>query len=129
MDVAETLLSLAGLGGGTAGRNLLGAPIRPAPIYGMRRVFRPGTREIRTDGKAYLLPEFLFFCAGPAPGSLWIGNSGGPGKIRETQQEMFAHVTRIEEMIRSHPAEDDTLDVESRRGLEALGYLEEQPRD
>jgi len=132
VDVAETILALADLPGKTKGRNLFKYNGIPEEIYGMRRVFRPGRREIRTDGRKHVLPEFLFFCAEPS-GTLVVGNAKAitksdtrlpPGNLGKIQR----HFAEIEERIQSRKNEGENLDPESRRGLEALGYLDPAPK-
>jgi arylsulfatase A-like enzyme len=131
IDVAPTLLSLAGIemeGTILAGRDLT----RPAPpdsrAFAMRRTFRKsGNSELRLDGRRYALEDTVF-CEIDERGRIHRGNHEGliDGEINLEASERQQIVRRFREFHKSFEgaSRSSVLDVETLRGLEALGYVE-----
>jgi arylsulfatase A-like enzyme len=131
IDVAPTLLSVAGLGslaGGLGGRDLSAQEEPPPGVWGMRRTGeRSELAEKRLDGRIYALPKFWFYAVDPQ-GRVHRGNArqimpadGGQGSFSAAQLE--ARFGSFEARIEADQEEVE-LDAETRAGLEALGYLE-----
>lgn len=129
VDLAPTLLSLAGVRGVSAGGGLdLTAPGHQPTreVYGMRRTFGEPTSEVRVDGSEHELETYLFFAAGTD--SFLVGNAdevtvGDTDKQLRSQkrtshyQELFAGFQRT---LAELPEVE--LDEASLRALEKLGY-------
>jgi arylsulfatase A-like enzyme len=125
VDVAATLLALAGLPPAPHGRDLTAPPDPHATAVGMRRLFRPGRVETRLDGSRHPLDVPLFYLA-EADGRLVRGNSRDlvdtppDPAIEAALRRLFAS---FEDRLLAHPAAAP-LDADTRRALEALGYLD-----
>jgi arylsulfatase A-like enzyme len=123
VDVAATLLAIAGVGPVPSQGRDLRAPGPGAVAVGMRRTFRtsrPGSR--RLDGSVHAIPELLFYSVDQA-GRLRLGNGrrlrrGGLPAEDEILRERFRSFER--ELARH--AGGDTLDPAVEQRLRALGY-------
>jgi arylsulfatase A-like enzyme len=142
IDVATTLLSLAGVAHDTEpwsqGRDLTRPPplageVDPATLdlrratFGMRRTFRgPNKVETRADGERVLLPRFHFYAVDRA-GTVYRGNheglvGGEPEDERLLGQLLSAFAAFERQAVKtSAPTADDP---ETREALRALGYLD-----
>jgi hypothetical protein len=129
VDLAPTLLALAGVRGASAGGGLdLTAPGHQPKreVYGMRRTFEEPTSEVRIDGSEHALEPYLFFAAGTD--SFLVGNAEGvtvgdtDSRLRSQKrsaryQELFAGFQRT---LSELPEVE--IDEASQRALEQLGY-------
>jgi len=131
IDVAPTLLSVAGLGSlatGLSGRDLSRSDERGTGVWGMRRTGASSDLgEKRLDGRIYGLPKFWFYAVDPQ-GHVYRGNAqrvmpreGGQGSF--AVEPLEARFGSFEARIEAQPAGHEP-DAEAREGLEALGYLE-----
>ena len=124
VDVAATLLAIAGVGPALPGGRDLRAPGRDTAAVGMRRTFRtsrPGSR--RLDGSVHAMPELLFYSVDEA-GPLRLGNGrrlrrGGLPREDEILRERFRS---FERELAQH-AGGDALDPAVEQRLRALGYV------
>ncbi len=129
VDVFATLLDLAGVEGAQiAGRTLRSEPVKPARAYGMRRLFASHHAVRRLDGQVYPVGDNLFYAV-LSDGVILRGNRDRleppPGGFADDDLpdmlvSLFDAFTR--ELEGGH--QDDVLDEESRRALEALGYVQ-----
>lgn len=141
VDVAPTLLSLAGVAAGGepwsrardlaapadgAGEGRRGSPAR-AGALGMRRTVRnPRIVELRTDGTRHSLQEPEFYAV-DREGRLFRGNGAGlaeapPGADPAAAERVVALFAAFERAVETGaaPAADDP---EALEGLRALGYV------
>jgi len=129
IDVAPTLLALAGLGAradALGGRDLSRRPGGGAQVWGMRKTWADGVpSERRIDGRVYRLPDYVFFAV-DALGEVYRGNAGGllatPAAAEPHQVEgLVARFAAFAAQLRAaQPAPE--LDPETEAALEALGY-------
>ena len=135
IDVAATLLALAGLNGPLArgepqqGRDLT----RPAPAsgsqaFGMRRTWQTPHRDVRLDGSVHLLDDHLFFVV-DEEGRLRRGNgerllgeeaAAVPVEVVRHHKRLFAS---FERQLAKNSAESDN-DPGTIEALRALGYVD-----
>lgn len=128
IDVAATLVDLAGvrcegIGGGSL---VSGSPT--GPVVGMRRTFAEPGKELRTDGSRVELEEFRFFAVTDA--TLYAGNSDGvvlddtPGREpdEETTESLKTLFAALERAAAGTSALEE-LDAEAVEALRALGYV------
>jgi len=127
IDLAATLLSLAGdAAGSPAGRDLSLPEIPAAPVFGMRRTFSKPHEEVRTDGEIHLAQGLLFYVAEGE--RTYLGNTAGVLDESERPLEgeqadaARAHFARFEDQLARGVANEVT-DPETLRALEALGYV------
>jgi len=125
VDLAPTLLSLAGLNSDLpGGRDLsLPAPANPVRALGMRRQLAEPKLYAGTDGRVSQLPEFEFFSV--HGGDFYRGNA--ERVERNGNEEDAADVrTLFAQLDRQLAARPGKLlqDPETREALEALGYVE-----
>jgi len=130
VDVAETLLVLAGVAEHLPHGEDLTAPVDPdRSVFGMRRTFAEPYEEHRTDGRDYLLPEHLYYQFGKdgyftgdaeqvraGSSSTVLPESSGVTSIRERFQQFQQSLDGLE----IEPIQDPEL----LRHLEALGYTQ-----
>jgi arylsulfatase A-like enzyme len=129
VDFHATLLDLAGLPHEGHGRSLLNADLAPTPVVGMRRTFPKPYRELRTDGRVVVIDGVQFFVADDA--GVFTGNADAvrrfdvgdevPAEVAAGARKLFAGFT--EALASKNPRE--SLDEETRRRLETLGYVGE----
>jgi arylsulfatase A-like enzyme len=129
VDVAPTLLSLAGvderLGGG---RDLL-APSRAAhAAVGMRRTYDRPLEAFRADGRKDRFEGYLFYAV-DGDGNIRVGNSqalesgtGGAAPGPSEARALTALFRRFEAQLAGLPAAAP-LDAETEGALRALGYV------
>lgn len=129
VDVAPTLLSLAGLEPpASGGRDLLAPPDRPARAFGMRRTYREPFRDRRLDGSVVLLDHNLYYLA-DRDGKIYRGNAGmlvPPAPGDEIPEEMQRQLTRLFSTFEDElagRATEELIDDETRDALRALGYV------
>ncbi len=129
VDVAATLLDLAGLPHRGPAQSLLAPPLRPASAVGMRRTFTRVVNEERSDGTKIPILGHRFFAVGrdgrlvlgngqellPAPTSSTLSRAEGDRLLA-----LFAQFEQQLDSAHSLSATDD----ESRRALRALGYVD-----
>jgi hypothetical protein len=131
IDVAPTLLALAGLGAraeALGGRDLSRRAGGGAKVWGMRKTWAEGVpREWRMDGQVYRLPDYVFFAV-DARGDVYRGNADGllsapAGTDPHQAEALVARFAQLEAQLRAaQPA--PALDAEAKAALEALGYAE-----
>jgi arylsulfatase A-like enzyme len=132
IDVAPTLLSLAGVPSKLAGgRDLLPPPRGPTRALGMRRSFVTPYRDPRLDGTVHVIDRNAFFLVDEAE-RLYRGDAhaveadaGGPGQPLdgELAAELMARFAAFENELRGSEVAEP-LDAETQRALEALGYVQ-----
>lgn len=129
VDVAATLLDVAGLGTELGhGRSVLDEEgDAPRIVLGMRSTIDEGAVEVLEDGTRRVLPRHRFYQVHADGAKRGNGKAldpdverSLPGPVAEELRSRFAAFER--ELERRAPPAD--LDFETRRGLEALGYLE-----
>jgi arylsulfatase A-like enzyme len=131
IDVAPTLLALAGLGtlaNELGGRDLSRAEESPPGVWGMRRTSaRKKVRERRLDGRFHELPNFWFYRVEPR-GQIHRGNARRILKSRSAKESTVAeelrHNFRAFERGLVGKTKPEELDPETKAGLEALGYVQ-----
>ncbi len=131
IDVAPTLLSLAGLGARAdtlGGRDLSRRAGGGAQVWGMRKTWAEGVpHERRIDGRVYRLPDYVFFAV-DALGAVYRGNAEGlltapPATDPRHAESLVARFAEFEARVRAaEPA--PALDPETEAALEALGYAQ-----
>ncbi len=123
VDVAATLLSLAGVAGRLGGGSDLVAPPRAAhPTLGMRRTYDRPLEALRADGSTDRFEGYLFYAV-DGSGAIRVGNGeavegGRPSEARG----LTALFRRFERQLAGLPAAAP-LDAETERALRALGYV------
>lgn len=134
IDVAATLLALAGvqgdLGGSRAGRDLTQPVQRPPRIFGMRRTWEEPFRDQRLDGSVEEIDGYLFYYVDER-GVLVRGNKDslmGPavqesGLSPEEAQSLRQVFGGFEQQLFRNRSEVDTAPG-VRETLEALGYVD-----
>lgn len=128
VDVAATLLALAGLPVLGEGRDLTAPPKprqRPPSAAGMRRTFAGTAVEVRTTGREVPLDGHLFYWVDPE-GRFYRGNTGqvsGPGARGDRGVELRSLFALFEALL-TRASRDVPLDPETRKALEALGYVD-----
>jgi hypothetical protein len=129
VDVATTLLGLAGLDGRAfGGRDLLGTRPASTAAFGMRRTFARPHDDLRLDGRLHRLDFDLFYAVGE-DGRLYAGNAQGlrdggpdvPPASPEVERRLRALFRSFEGELRGAPAA--RLDPEAEEALRALGYV------
>jgi arylsulfatase A-like enzyme len=126
LDLAATLLSLAGDEGGVpGGRDLTRPEIPPRPVFGMRRTFSKPHKEIRTDGEVHVADGAFFYVV--ESGRTWLGNASGV--LDETEQPLRGEeAERVRALFAGFEAQaartaaPEITDPETLRALKALGY-------
>ena len=129
VDVAGTLLSLAGVEARLGGGGDLLAPPRGAhPTLGMRRTYDRPLEALRTDGSSERFEGYLFYAV-DGSGAVRVGNAqgieGGTGPEAPGPSEaraLAALFHRFEGQLAGRPAAAP-LDAETERALRALGYV------
>lgn len=129
VDVAATLLGFAGLEQPeTFGRDLTRPSSGRPQALGMRDAFDRPQRDLRLDGKAYMLKGQLFYLVNER-GELFRGNGdrlivpeGGEPAADETSDRLRALFASFEEELTA-TAGERLDDPKLRRRLEALGYV------
>jgi arylsulfatase A-like enzyme len=128
VDVAATLLALAGLDAPEGGRDLT-LPLAPAPVSGMRRTFNETCRDERTDGSARVIePEDRRFFV-VEDGMVYTGDSQAVGlddvdaPLGDSEREarLRALFAGFERDFAAAESERDAVTVEA---LKELGYAE-----
>jgi arylsulfatase A-like enzyme len=123
VDVAATLLSLAGVAGRLGGGSDLLAPPRAVhPTLGMRRTYDRPLEALRADGSTERFEGYLFYAI-DGSGAIRVGNGeavegGRPSEARA----LTALFHRFERQLAGLPAAAP-LDAETERALRALGYV------
>jgi arylsulfatase A-like enzyme len=123
VDVAATLLSLAGVEGRLGGGSDLLSPPRAAhPTLGMRRTYDHPFEALRADGSSERFEGYLFYAV-DGSGGIRVGNGeavegGRPSEARG----LTALFQRFERQLAGLPAAAP-LDAETERALRALGYV------
>ena len=128
VDVAPTLLALAGVEGEVPGRSLLTPPPEPTRALGMRREFPRPQKDLWIDGE-HELPRRLFFQV-DENGRFFRGNAKDlappPGEKKVSRQEgrdLRKLFKTLEKELREAQKSAATLDdPETRKKLKALGY-------
>ena len=131
LDIAPTLLSLAGIapeGAPLPGRDLSAPPTDGSRAFAMRRTFRePGKSELRLDGRRYSLDDVLF-CEIDAQGVIRRGNRTGlfesEKNLTSERRDQLIDAFRSFQAAHERTGKATAIDAETRRGLEALGYIE-----
>ncbi len=129
IDIAATLLALAGIQpeGGEGGRNLLAADLEQGFAFGMGRSSERPVEEVRTDGSIQVIEGDEFFAV--EEGRLFRGDGSGisagdgsevEGQEAEKLERIFEH---FEETLQGRSI-DELDDPETRKALEALGYVD-----
>jgi hypothetical protein len=123
VDVAATLLSLAGvearLGGGS---DLLAPPRAAHPTLGMRRTYDRPLEALRTDGSSERFEGYLFYAV-DGSGAIRVGNGEAVEGGRPSEARGLASLfQRFERQLGGLPAAAP-LDAETERALRALGYV------
>ena len=129
VDVAPTLLALAGvkeqLGGG---RDLAAPPRAPHPTVGMRRTYDRPLEALRADGRTDRFEGYLFYLV-EDDGDVIVGNGQGfetgmgPGTPAAPRADVLtALFRRFEGRLAGRPA-SAPLDAETEGALRALGYV------
>jgi len=125
VDVASTLLSLAGLGAQDRGRGrdlTADPPARPPSVFGMRRTYVGSDEEVRLDGSVEQLQGTLSFYA-VIDDQQAVGNSAGvvgaPAGREDDLRQLFG---RFEQELDGGSAAE-LLDAQTQSRLEALGYV------
>lgn len=123
VDVAATLLSLAGvearLGGGS---DLLAPPRAAHPTLGMRRTYDRPLEALRTDGSSERFEGYLFYAV-DGSGAIRVGNGEAVEGGRPSEARGLASLfQRFERQLGGLPA-TAPLDAETERALRALGYV------
>lgn len=127
IDVAATLLSLAGQAGSdVGGRDLTRAPTGPTVAYGMRRTYRTRRSELRLDGRRYRIDEPLFYFV-DANGILHRGNgeqlTGSPNPLAPlAARRLRRQFARFTAELAGRPSAPKAT-PEAERALRALGYV------
>lgn len=130
VDVAATLLDLAGLPSRGPGQSLLTAPQRPPTAVGMRRTFAGEATELRLDGTLVPIVGHRFFAVG-REGLPILGNArellpppaSSPALSAAERNRMLALFAHFEQQL-SSTHNPSATDDESRRALRALGYVD-----
>ncbi len=128
VDVAATILALAGIDHPTLGRSLLAQDLRRAAVFGMRRTFaNHPVYEERINSEPVLLDELDFYAV-DSHGQLQRGNGRKIDHAErlsaEEEQQLLALFARFESRLSSVSFGLDRLDEESRQALAALGYVD-----
>jgi arylsulfatase A-like enzyme len=131
LDIAPTLLSLAGIalaGPPLPGRDLTAPPAKGSRAFAMRRTFRkPGKSELRLDGQRYSLDDVLF-CEIDSAGVIHRGNRDALFESKKNlisdRRDQILDAFRIFQVAHERTDKASAIDAETRRGLEALGYIE-----
>ncbi len=94
----------------------------------MRRTFRePGKSELRLDGGRYSLDDVLF-CEIDAQGVIRRGNRTGlfesEKNLTSERRDQLIDAFRSFQAAHERTDKATAIDAETRRGLEALGYIE-----
>jgi arylsulfatase A-like enzyme len=123
VDVASTILSLAGVEGRLGGGSDLLAPPRPVHgALGMRRTYDRPLEALRADGSKDRLEGYLFYAV-DGGGAIRVGNGqvleGGQASEARALTALFR---RFERQLAGQPAAAP-LDAETERALRALGYV------
>ncbi len=130
VDVAATLLGFAGLEQpGTFGRDLARPSSGRPQALGMRDAFDRPQRDLRLDGKAYILKGQLFYRVNEH-GELFRGNGdrliapegGEQAPAEELSKQLRALFASFEEELAA-TAGERLDDPKLKRRLEALGYV------
>lgn len=134
IDVPRTLLELAGVAEArlAAGRDLTAAPPAAPRAFGMRRSFATPYLELRLGGQEVVLEQNLFYVVEP-DGSVRLGNgrrlgeedaaaTASPAPAGDGAGRYLALFRAFEAELAGRPAEE-LADAETRRALEALGYV------
>ncbi len=126
VDVAATLLALAGTNHRTSGTNLLLPPRAGRRAFGMRRTFAEPFSEQRTTGESVLLEPFRFYAVDRS-GRIFRGNRESIDNSESIDAERLKALHTLfgyfEEKLETSAA-TVTLDAESRKALAALGYVD-----
>jgi hypothetical protein len=122
VDVAATLLSLAGVAGRLGGGSDLLAPPRGHATLGMRRTYDRPLEALRADGGTDRFEGYLFYAV-DGSGAIRVGNGeavlGGPPSEARALTALFG---RFERQMAGQRA-PAPLDAETERALRALGYV------
>ncbi len=129
VDIAATLLDLAGLPYPEPAQSLLIPPQHPASAVGMRRTYVTPVSEERLDGTKVPLHGHRFFAV-DRDGRLVLGNGRElrptptskalSSDERDRRLALFAHFEEQLDSVQSESVTDD----ESQRALHALGYVD-----
>lgn len=127
VDVAATLLALAGIDHPTSGRDLLANQPGRQGAFGMRRTYDSNqVYEELTTGEHRDLEAFRFFAVG-LKGRIQRGNArrlDGEEQLTPEEAERFKSLfAHFEERLVATGIQP-TLDAESRKAMSALGYLD-----
>lgn len=136
IDIAATLLALAGVDGGprqearpVASRDLTVVPERPARVFGMRRTYREPYEDRRLDGSVHVLEGHLFYFVNEE-GELYRGSreevippAGAAALAEGEAHRLRALFGGFEDEFVDQQAEVG-VDPEVEKGLRALGYVE-----
>jgi arylsulfatase A-like enzyme len=120
IDVAPTLLALAGVAApALAGRDLSAPELPEASVAGMRPTFRGRAREKLLDGHEHPLPEHCFYEVAP-DGTI---HRGSARQLEAgTPEATAARFRALEETLEQRAAERP-LDPAVEEALRALGYV------
>jgi predicted AlkP superfamily pyrophosphatase or phosphodiesterase len=127
IDVATTLLALAGIeAGATGGRDLLQSDGRGSAVFGMRRIFARPAWETRIDASRHPLAAYEFYAI--RGDRIVKGNQSGvssndaePVPAGEAAELETSFATFEERLAAIHV--EERIDPETQRALESLGYL------
>ncbi len=134
VDVAATLLSLAGVNaepaGSSPGRDLTRPARRPRRAVGMRRTYEVPYQDRRLDGSVREIDGYLFFLFNDK-GELFRGNrdslmppiGSGSDLSQEEGRNLRQLFGEFEHELAGNQA-DGELDPEVKEKLEALGYVD-----
>jgi hypothetical protein len=125
VDLAPTLLSLAGLNSDLAGGRDLSRPPPADPVHaiGMRRPLTEPLSYAGTDGRVSRLPEFEFFSV--RGGDFYRGNAENVERNghEDDAADVRALFAQLSQLLAARPGQL-LLDSETREALEALGYID-----
>lgn len=129
VDVAATLLAIAGNPGATSGRDLFASSDKPPVAFGMRRTFVGNKFELMLDGRRMAIEGERFFFAGD--GRLLSGNADhlfledDPTRVVSggTNLEIRELFRTFQTCLEGVETEELTGD-EVREALRALGYTD-----
>jgi len=123
IDVAATLLDLAGVEARVAGRSLLQPSLPDHGVFGMRRTYDQPVEDVRIDGSHHSIPERVYFAL--HGGVLVTGNpdevtsgSDNPALGIKLRGLFAAFQERL-----SRTGAGELVDENMQKALEALGYV------
>jgi hypothetical protein len=127
VDVAATILSMAGMKELPHNGRDLTRPLKRAFVFGMRRTFEKPQKEYRTDGTIHRLEEHHFFVANE--NQVYVGNQNRVCLHDTWKTVEDARVVRpikalfltLEEQVKGLRIEEVT-DKRMKKALKALGY-------